>query len=501
MKTVRRKHNRRGTKRRHQRHHRTKKLYQYGGKSIISYQSGGVPPDNPEDIYDAGEEPADVEDYTNVDKILEKNPPESPRVRKSIDELFRYRFPDAEGRSCMYTPSKNTLIGKALEEQATKKLFKKYYPDDWQERFKAYINLPPTEEHDIPPILNDGRAVSIKSKRVGVIKGKAITIHSACSFQVCSSDAARFMHQMLHGPPLTLLLIYYEITASSIVPNETQRVYDISSQKNTIWGNYRTEDARRKIVVQITELSDRFTTAQDSSNVETINNNLEAIRVEVARLQTEMSDNGCSIKLAHKISSKCGLVKGTCKEQCRLQVVLDVKTLTEQAGEYIPPLSPTVFSHPPPKSRGASARGRGASSRGRGASSRGRGANSSGSDEDDMGASARGRSASRGRGASARERSASRGRGASSRGRGDSERGRGASVRGRGASVRGRGAIVRGRGDSERGRGASVRGRGASERGRSANLSGIDEDDMDASARGLSSSRGRVRSRSGARKP
>lgn len=31
MKTVRRKHNRRGTKRRHQRHHRTKKLYQYGG--------------------------------------------------------------------------------------------------------------------------------------------------------------------------------------------------------------------------------------------------------------------------------------------------------------------------------------------------------------------------------------------------------------------------------------------------------------------------------------
>ena len=486
MKTVRRKHNRRGTKRRHKRYHRTKKLY--GGMPL--YQYGGVPPDNPEDIYDAGEEPADVEDYTNVDKILEKNPPESPRVKKSIDELFRYRFPDAEGRSCMYTPSKNTLIGKALEEQATKKLFKKYYPDDWQERFKAYINLPPTEEHDIPPNLNDGRAVSIKSKRVGVIKSKTITIHSACSFQVCSSDAARFMHQMLHGPPLTLLLIYYEITDSGIVPKHTQRVYDISSQKDTIWGNYRTEDARRKIVHDITELSSRFTTAQDSSNVETINRNLEAIRVEVARLQKEMADNGCSIKLAHKISSKCGLVKGTCKEQCRLQVVLDVKTLTEQAGEYIPPLSPTVFSHPPPKSNGhgASAKGRGASVRGRGDSERGRGANLSGSDEDDMGASARGRSASRGRGAS------SRGRGASSRGRGASVRGRGASVRGRGDSERGRGASVRGRGDSERGRGAS-------ERGRSANLSGIDEDDMDASARGLSSSRGRARSRSGARKP
>ena len=468
MKTVRRKYNRRktnrrATKKRLQRNI-TKKSYQYGGKSIISYQSGGVPADNPEDIYDAGEEPADGEDFKNVEKILQTNPPESPRVMKSIVELFRHRFPDAEGRSCMYTPSKNTLIGKVLEEQAAKKLFKKYYPDDWQERFKAYINLPPTEEHDIPPILNDGRAVSIKSKRVGVIKRKTITIHSACSFHVCSSDAARFMHQMLHGPPLTLLLIYYEITASSIVPNETQRVYDISSQKNTIWGNYRTEDARRKIVHDITELSSRFTTAQDSSNVEKINSNLEAIRVEVARLQKEMADNGCSIKLAHKISSKCGLDIGTCKEQCRLQVVLDVKTLTEQAGEYIPPLSPTVFSHPPPKSRGASARGRGASARGRGASSRGRGANSSGSDEDDMGASARGRSASRGRGASSR-----------------------------------------GRGDSERGRGASVRGRGASVRGRSANLSGIDEDDMDASARGLSSSRGRargrVRSRSGARKP
>ena len=424
MKTVRRKYNRRktnrrATKKRLQRNI-TKKSYQYGGKSIISYQSGGVPADNPEDIYDAGEEPADGEDFKNVEKILQTNPPESPRVRKSIVELFRHRFPDAEGRSCMYTPSKNTLIGKVLEEQAAKKLFKKYYPDDWQDRFKVYINLPPTEEHDIPPSLNDGRAVSIKSKRVGVINGKKITIDSACSFQVCSSDATRFMEQMLHGPPLTLLLIYYEITASSIVPNETQRVYDISSQKNTIWGKYTTEDARRKIVVQITELSDRFTTAQDSSNVETINSNLEAIRVEVARLQKEMADNGCSIKLAHKISSKCGLVKGTCKEQCRLQVVLDVKTLTEQAGEYIPPLSPTVFSQPPPKSngRGATAKGRGASSRGRGASSRGRGANSSGSDEDDMGASARGRSASRGRGAS------SRGRGASSRGRGAKVRSR-----------------------------------------------------------------------------
>jgi hypothetical protein len=344
----------------------------------------------------------------------------------------------------MYTPSKNTLIGKALEEQAAKKLFKKYYPDDWQERFKAYIDLHPTEEHDIPPNLNDGRAVSIKSKRVGVIKRKTITIHSACSFHVCSSDAARFMHQMLHGPPLTLLLIYYEITESGIVPKSKQRVYDISSQKDTIWGNYRTEDARLKIVHDITELSDRFTTAQDSPNVETININLQAIRVDVARLQTEMADSGCSIKLAHKISSKCGLVKGTCKEQCRLQVVLDVKTLTEQAGEYIPPLSPTVFSHPPPKSNG---RGASASARGRGAS---------------------------------------------------------ASARGRGASSRGRGASSRGRGASARGRGASARGRDASARGRGANLSGINEDDMGASARGSSASRGRganVRSRSRSASP
>jgi hypothetical protein len=401
-----------------------------------------VPPDNPEDIYDAGEEPADVEDYTNVDKILEKNPPESPRVRKSIDELFRYRFPDAEGRSCMYTPSKNTLIGKALEEQAAKKLFKKYYPEDWEKRFKAYIDLHPTEEHDIPPNLNDGRAVSIKSKRVGIIRGKQVTTESACSFQVCSSDAARFMDQMLRGPRLTLLLIYYEITESGIVPKSKQRVYDISSQKDTIWGNYRTEDARLKIVHDITELSSRFTTAQDSSNVVTINSNLQAIRVDVARLQTEMSDNGCSIKLAHKISSKCGLDIGTCKEQCRLQVVLDVKTLTEQAGEYIPPLSPTVFSKPPPKSNG--------------------------------------------RGASA------------------SARGRGASARGRGASSRGRGASSRGRGASSRGRGASARGRGASARGRGANLSGINEDDMGASARGSSASRGRganVRPRSRSASP
>jgi hypothetical protein len=394
-----------------------------------------VPPDDPEDIYDAGEEPADKKDFT----IVERMDP-SPRVMNSIAELFKYRFQDAEGRSCMYIPPKNTLIGKMLEEQAAKKLFEKYYPHDWPDRVKEYIKLPPTEEHDIPPRLNGGTAVSIKSKRVGTFSGKKVTTDSACSFQVCSSDATRFMKQMLHGPPLTLLLIYYEITESGIVPEDKQRVYDISSQKDKIWGKYRTEDARREIVHEITELSSRFTTAQDSLYVKEIIANLEAIRVDVARLQKQMADNGCSIKLAHKISSKCGSVKGTCKEQCRLQVVLDVKNLTEKENEYIAPLSPTAFSHPPaPKSRGASVRGRGASVRGRGAS----------------------------------------------------VRGRGASVRGRGASVRGRGDSVRGRGDSARGRGDSARGRGDSARGRSANLSGIDEDDMGASARGRSSSKGR----------
>jgi len=433
MKTVRRKHNRRRTKRRHQRYHRTKKSYQYGGKSIISYQSGGVPPDDPEDIYDAGEDPADGEDFRIVEQILLTNPPESPRVRNSIAKLFKYRFPDAEGRSCMYIPPKNTLIGKMLEEQAAKKLFEKYYPEDReQERFKKYIKLLPTEEYDIPPSLNGGRAVSIKSKRVGMISRKKVTTESACSFQVCSSDAARFMKQMLHGPPLTLLLIYYEITESGIVPEHKQRVYDISSQKDKIWGKYTNEYERQKIVRDITELSHKFTSAQDDPDVTTITANLGAIRDEVARLQQEMADKGCSIKLAHKISSKCGLSKGTCKEQCRLQVVLDVKNLTEQDVEYVPPLSPTAFLKPPPKSRGASVRGRG-----------------------------------------------------------DSVRGRSASVRGRGASVRGRGDSARGRGDSARGRGDSARGRGDSARGRSANLSGIDEDDMGTSAKGRSSSKGR----------
>jgi hypothetical protein len=405
MKTIRRKYKRRITSRYknkkskkcrqsiRQKKCKTKKVYHYRRNNRILYQSGGEYSDDEEDeedtedLYDGGEEPATQEDIKLAIDII-RGEPHSPRGKAILEELYRYRgYDPATGGRCMEYPSKNTLFGKVLEEQYALNFFKKYFPDTRREMFAAYLQLVATAEHDIPSRLTNGMGdVSIKSKRIGNKVGKKkkeVTIDSPCSFQICSADAVRFVGQILGGQPLTLVIIYYNIeTPGKVIPDKTIRVYKIDSQLDAIWGGYRTPKERQDLEKRIRDLSILFTRAQDSGELETIERETTEIKRQVKELQVEMKKKRTLFSLAPKISSKVGKELKECKHQCRLQAVLNVRTL-EDADQIVTDLmSPTSFplsknaaslGFGRPSARGASAKGasaKGASAKGASARSK-----------------------------------------------------------------------------------------------------------------------------------
>jgi hypothetical protein len=218
-----------------------------------------------------------------------------------------------------------------------------YYPNDWEKRFAEYLSLSNTAEHDIPASLTGGVSISIKSKRIGLISPKVtLTLDSASSYKLCSAKAVRFVNQLLSRKPLQLVVVYYRIESNKVVPDETMRVYDITSQLDTIWGGYRSQEQREDLVRRIEYLSQLFVNAQKGTLLE-IQENLQQVRAMVDQLQTEMKTRGSLFSLAHKISSSCGKSESGCKEQCRLQVVLDVYPLDESPPLISELLSPTFL--------------------------------------------------------------------------------------------------------------------------------------------------------------
>ena len=177
---------------------------------------------------------------------------------------------------------------------------------------------------------------------VGKGKKTLVTIGSTCSFQICSADAVRFVRQILHGGALTLVVIYYNIeTPGMLLRDDTIRVYNIDSQLNAIWGGYKTTDERVDLVKRIEELSILFSKAQDGIDVGEIARNIDHIKRRAKSLQAEMKKKKTLFKIAPKISSKCGKEIGSCKHQCRLQAVLNVKNLSLAGQLTTDPGSPT----------------------------------------------------------------------------------------------------------------------------------------------------------------
>ena len=397
MKTIRRKYKRRITSRYknkkskkyrqslRQKKCKTKKIYNYRRKYKKIHQHGGegsdddemfsgrasssddedrqlffeIPDPDLEELYDEGEEPATAVDIERVIKALEQEP-STPKVLQNLQELYRYRFP-SDGVSCMDRPSRNTLFGKVFEEQIAKKYFMEYYPGDWKIRFEEYLSSSNTAEHDIPARLTDGvLSVSVKSKRIGRISPKVtLTLKSASSYKLCSAKAVRFVNQLLSGQPLQLVVVYYRLESDKVVPDPTMRVYDITStsQLNAIWGGYTTQAEREDLVRRIEHLSQLFVDAQNGTSLQ-IQQNLQIVREMVGKLQREMKHRGSLISLAHKISSSCGKIEGGCKEQCRLQVVLDVEPLSEGPPFISDLLSPTFFRAKPSSVKPSSAKSR-----------------------------------------------------------------------------------------------------------------------------------------------
>ena len=318
---------------------KTKKIYHYRKNNKLLYQSGGEFSDDD----DAGEEEASQEDIA-----LAMSLSLSPRVKEGLQELYKYRGHDSVTKErCMEYPSKNTLFGKVLEEQFAEHFFKTHFPIDGGNLFAKYLQLIATAEHDIPPYLTGGRgAISIKSKRIGnqVKKSqKIVKITDNCSFQICSADAVRFVNQILIDQPLTLVIIYYDIDATPGVlqPDGKTRAYNIQTHRNTIWGGYTTPAQRVNLATRIKELSRLFSIAQDIPDVIQITKKIVDIKRSTELLQYEMNQKQTLFKLAPKISSKCGKKIGSCKHQCRLQVVLNVKDLAEAAPFIHEPGSPT----------------------------------------------------------------------------------------------------------------------------------------------------------------
>ena len=306
-----------------------------------------IPDPDLEELYDEGEEPATADDIERVIEALEQQL-STPKVRQNLQELYRYRS-FIDGVSCMDRPTRNTLFGKVFEEQIAKKYFMEYYPGDWKIRFEEYLSLSNTAEHDIPAHLTGGVSVSVKSKRIGRISPKVtLTLKSASSYKLCSAKAVRFVNQLLSGQPLQLVVVYYRLESDKVVPDPTMRVYDITStsQLNAIWGGYTTQAEREDLVRRIEHLSQLFVDAQNGTSLQ-IQQNLQIVREMVGKLQREMKHRGSLISLAHKISSSCGKIEGGCKEQCRLQVVLDVEPLSEGPPFISDLLSPTFFRAKP----------------------------------------------------------------------------------------------------------------------------------------------------------
>jgi len=346
---------------------KTKKIYHYRKNNKLLYQSGGEFSDDDEF---SGEDPATQED---IELAIRTAEPMSPRVKGELEQLYKYRgYDSARGVRCMEYPSKNTLFGKVLEEQYAEHFFKTHFMGDtWRTMFEEYLRSPPTTEHDISPDLTNGMgAISIKSKRIGQRVGKnktLVTIGSTCSYQICSADAVRFVNQILHGRALTLVVIYYNIESPQELLVDITRVYNIGSQLNAIWGGYTTREQRVGLVTRIEELSRLFSTAQDSPDVRQIATNIVDIKRRTKVLQVEMKKKNTLFKIAPKISSKCGEVIESCKHQCRLQAVLNVKSLSLADQLTTEPRSPTSIrgkgegfssfgvAKPPASARGQSA--------------------------------------------------------------------------------------------------------------------------------------------------
>jgi hypothetical protein len=317
------------TKKKYNYRRKYKKIHQYGGEGsdddevsdddMFSGRASSsddeehfsvvIPDPDLDELYDEGEEPATAFDIQRVIETLEQEPgPITPKVQQNLrelrelQELYRYRFP-SDGVSCMDRPSRNTLFGKVFEEQIAKKYFMQYYPDDWEIRFTEYLSSSNTAEHDIPARLTNGVSVSVKSKRIGRISPKVnLTLTSASSYKLCSAKAVRFVNQLLTGERLQLVVVYYKLESDKVVPDQTMRVYDITSQLDRIWGGYTNQEEREYLVRRIEHLSKLFDDAQNGTSLQ-IQQKLQIVREMVGELQREMKHRGSLFSLAHKISS------------------------------------------------------------------------------------------------------------------------------------------------------------------------------------------------------
>ena len=303
MKTVRRKYNRRRTKRRF---HRTKKLYQYGGKKRMSYQSGGNPLDD---------EPASQEDIAFVtDAIMHEDVPillaehivEAVKVSDPSDACV----PQIVGR-CVPLPKKVSLFGKLIEI-----LFGRKDLHFEGKLFNDFLKLPPTSRYDVPAKFTmhmhrdsifHNCNLNIKSKQLEnqndePYKGR-IEVGDIVVFNSCLKDA-----QDASSPGFLMIVEDYflENQGERVVGlvGKYRRVYDLKSQLGTIFGSY-TEVQIEELYKEIQSLKEQCPVILKNPNREKRVVELNKLKDDIDVLNARMTSKGCLLQLARKESTDC----------------------------------------------------------------------------------------------------------------------------------------------------------------------------------------------------
>lgn len=201
MKTVRRKHNRRGTKRRHQRHHRTKKLYQYGGM------------------------------------------PKSQAPKSSTQR-------SRKGRNDR---------GYRAEDQFVKKLAHMIGDLELIPRHAEHQRLHPQDPHDIPISLSSKLVGNYSVKSV------ANKSAGQESYQICAGDACVFTDNLRDttNPLIMALVIRHEEELKNqkegkiMIPTQTYTI-DLHQYKNALYGSM-SEGEMHKIFERLKDLKKAYT--------------------------------------------------------------------------------------------------------------------------------------------------------------------------------------------------------------------------------------------------
>ena len=315
---------------------KTKKLYHYRRNNRILYQSGG----------EGDDAPASQEDVNFVKEIIQQNidsqtlpdsisPEDIVKVVADSDPVDVYEDP-LVFRPSVPRPKKTSLFGKLIEILFARKDLGLHGPS-----FEQFLALPNDAPYDVPVDftlhLGPGNIyhncnLSLKSKE---LKDKSANYSTG---QIETGDAVIFLECLMTAlqqasPGFKMVVEDYYCTYQPETEKmiglmgKFRRVYDLTSQLPTIFGEYYPSGID-ELYTKIKELKERCPQIMAMPNPGKRKYELDRLKTDVDMLNTEMVRKRCLIHLARKQSSDCETFEGKGKKPAlRIQSALKLETL------------------------------------------------------------------------------------------------------------------------------------------------------------------------------